>query len=50
MHQRPLDPGPPRGEIALWTDDVDEAFGALTAEGVRSISAPHDFIGTLRGA
>jgi hypothetical protein len=34
MHQLPLNPGLPRGEIALWTDDVDAAFAALTAHGV----------------
>lgn len=50
MHQLPLDPGKPRSELALWTDDVDEAFGALTSRGVRSISPPHNFIETLRSA
>lgn len=50
MHQLPIDPGSPRGEIALWTDDVDQAFAALTARGVRSISPPHNFLGTLRAA
>ena len=52
MHQLPLNPGLPRGEIALWTDDVDAAFAGLTAQGVRSISPPHDFLVTppLRAA
>lgn len=52
MHHLPLNPGLPRGEIALWTDDVDTAFAALTAQGVRSISPPHDFLVTppLRAA
>lgn len=52
MHQLPLNPGLPRGEIALWTDDVDAAFAALTAQGVRAISPPHDFLVTppLRAA
>lgn len=52
MHQLPLNPGLPRGEIALWTDDVDVAFAALTAQGVHSISPPHDFLVTppLRAA
>lgn len=50
MHQLPIDPGSPRGEIALWTDDVDAAYAALTARGIRSISPPHNFIGTLRAA
>lgn len=48
MHQLRVDPGSPRGEIALWTDDVDEAYAALTARGIRSLSPPHNFIGTLR--
>ncbi len=52
MHQLPLNPGLPRGEIALWTDDVDVAYAALMAKGIRSISAPHNFLETppLRAA
>lgn len=50
MHQLPLNPGAPRSEIALWTDDVDRVHAALTAKGVRCISPPHDFIGRLRAA
>ena len=50
LHQLRVDPGSPRGEIALWTDDVDEAYAALTARGIRSLSPPHNFIGTLRAA
>lgn len=50
MHQLPVDPGKPRSELALWVDDVDEAFACLTAQGVRCISPPHNFIGTLRAA
>ena len=52
MHQLPLNPGLPRGEVALWTDDVDQAYAALTAKGVNSISAPHNFLETppLRAA
>ena len=52
MHYLPLDPGLPRGEIALWTDDVDAAYAALMAKGLQCISAPHDFLETppLRAA
>ncbi|MFE0759322.1 VOC family protein [Inquilinus sp. NPDC058860] len=53
MHGLPLasEPaGPPRGEIALWTEDVDAAAAALVARGARLVSPPHDFIGTLRAA
>lgn len=46
MHNLPLNPGLPRGEVALWTDDTDAAYAALMAQGVRSISAPHDFLVT----
>lgn len=42
--------GPPRAEVVLWTDDVDEAFANLTARGARPLSAPHDFIGAVRAA
>jgi catechol 2,3-dioxygenase-like lactoylglutathione lyase family enzyme len=42
--------GSPRAELVLWTDDVDKAFASLIEKGVRSLSSPHNFIGTLRGA
>lgn len=42
--------GPPKGEVVLWTDDVDKAFARLIAKGVRTLTAPHDFTGSLRGA
>ncbi|MEZ4512449.1 MAG: VOC family protein [Chloroflexota bacterium] len=52
MHQLPLNPGLPRGEVALWADDVDEAFATLTAQGIRPIVPPHNFLITppLRAA
>lgn len=52
MHGLPLNPGLPRGEIALWTDDVDAAYAALMAQGIHSLSAPHNFLETppLRAA
>lgn len=43
-------PGPPRVEIALFTDDVDGAFGWTTSQGAPSLGAPHDFGGYLRNA
>jgi lactoylglutathione lyase len=42
--------GPPRAEAVLWTDNVDKAFASLTRRGVKPLSAPHDFVGTVRGA
>jgi catechol 2,3-dioxygenase-like lactoylglutathione lyase family enzyme len=43
--------GNPRVEVCLWTDDVDRAYAALVAQGVPSLSAPHDFLdGWLRAA
>jgi catechol 2,3-dioxygenase-like lactoylglutathione lyase family enzyme len=51
MHGLPLGPGgPPRAELVVWTEDVDEAYAALLARGVPSVSAPHDFLGMLRAA
>lgn len=52
MHRLPLNPGLPRGEIALWTDDVDAAYALLMSKGIRSVSLPHDFLVTppLRAA
>ena len=43
-------PGPPRAEVVVWTDDVDRAYAALAARDVRTLSPPHDFLGTLRAA
>lgn len=50
MHQLDVNPGSPRGEIALWADDVDAVHDRLTSQGVRCISPPHGFVGTLRAA
>lgn len=50
MHGLAVRIGPPRAEVLVWTDDVDEAYAVLTAKGVRSLSAPHDFLGSLRAA
>ena len=50
MHGLPLDPGLPRSEIALWTDDTDEVVEALRAQGVQLVSEPHTFIETVRAA
>ena len=44
MHHLDLDPGKPRGEIAIWTDDVDAAINAIRSHGVRVLSEPHDFL------
>jgi len=35
-------------EIVLWTDDTDRDYERLTADGARSLSAPHDFLADLR--
>lgn len=42
--------GPPRAEVVVWTDDVDLAYADLEARKVRTLSAPHDFAGSLRAA
>lgn len=43
--------GPPRGEVVLWTTDVDTAYASLRFNGATSLSAPHDFAGgALRAA
>ena len=43
IHRLPLDPGKPRGEIVLWSNDVDQAHAMLVAKGVRCIRPPHNF-------
>jgi catechol 2,3-dioxygenase-like lactoylglutathione lyase family enzyme len=51
MHGLPLGPGgSPRAELVVWTENVDEAYAMLLEKGVPSISAPHDFLSTLRAA
>jgi catechol 2,3-dioxygenase-like lactoylglutathione lyase family enzyme len=35
-------------EIVLWTDDVDAAIADLAARGTPVLSAPHDWLETLR--
>ena len=43
--------GNPRAEVCLWTDDIDRAYAHLVAQGVPSLSPPHDFLnGRLRAA
>jgi catechol 2,3-dioxygenase-like lactoylglutathione lyase family enzyme len=42
--------GVPRAELVLWTDDVDKEIARLEALGVRVLSAPHDFLDSLRSA
>ncbi len=43
LHQLPLDPGKPRGEIVLWTNEVDQAHAMLMEKGASCIRAPHNF-------
>ena len=43
IHHLPLDPGKPRGEIVLWTNDVDAAHAMLSTKGVPAIREPHNF-------
>ena len=37
-----------KSELMLWTNDVDSAYDFLISKGVKPVSPPHDFIGTLR--
>ncbi len=51
MHDLPLGPGGfPRAELAVWTENADEAYALLIEKGVPSVSAPHDFLSSLRAA
>ncbi|MCA9998743.1 MAG: VOC family protein [Anaerolineales bacterium] len=43
IHRLPLDPGKPRGEIVLWTNDVDKAHTMLRVKKVCCIREPHNF-------
>ncbi len=51
MHGLVLGPGGfPRAELVVWTENVDEAYAMLMAQGVPGISSPHDFLESLRSA
>ena len=51
MHGLPLGPGGfPHAELVVWADNVDEAYRLLLEKGVPSVSAPHDFLSSLRAA
>jgi uncharacterized glyoxalase superfamily protein PhnB len=51
MQGFPLEPGGfPHAELALRTEDVDEAYAMLMEKGVVSISAPHNLLPSLRVA
>jgi catechol 2,3-dioxygenase-like lactoylglutathione lyase family enzyme len=50
MHGIEVGIGQPKAEIALWTDGVDDRVSALAGMGVRILSPPHDFVGTLHAA
>ena len=50
IHGLDLGVGSPRAEIVVWTDDVDQAFASITAQGARPLSQPHDFLADLRAA
>jgi catechol 2,3-dioxygenase-like lactoylglutathione lyase family enzyme len=51
-HEHGIDtgPGPPRGGLVLFTDDVDGAYGWATRHGAPSLSPPHDFGGYVHSA
>lgn len=44
-----LDPVPKgqRAAVILWTDDTSAAYAKLTANGVRGIKGPHEWLGRL---
>jgi len=42
--------GPPRVEVALFTDDVDGAYGWTVSRGARSLTSPQDFGGYIHNA
>jgi catechol 2,3-dioxygenase-like lactoylglutathione lyase family enzyme len=50
VHGLDVRSGPPRAEVCLWTDDVDQVYAELVARGVKSLREPHDFLDRLRPA
>ena len=49
MHRITAGTGP-SAELVVWTDDVDRVYADLAARDVRTLSAPHDFLDSLRAA
>ena len=49
-HGIPTGRGPPRVELALFTDDVDGAYGWASSNGAPALRPPRDFGGYLRNA
>lgn len=51
IHGLAVAAGPPRAEVCLWTDDVDDAYHRLIKQGANEITPPHTFLdGRLRAA
>ncbi len=51
LHGLPPEPGGfPHAELALRTENVDEAYAMLIEKGVVGISAPHNLLPSLRAA
>lgn len=50
MHSIPADNGAPRAEIAIWTDNADEAYELLLQNGAEPLTPPHSFLANLRAA
>jgi catechol 2,3-dioxygenase-like lactoylglutathione lyase family enzyme len=50
VHGLNVSSGPPRAEVVLWTDNVDQVFEDLVSRGVPALREPHDFLGRLRAA
>lgn len=40
----------PKGEVVLWTDNVDAVYEYLLENNVQGISRPHTFLDTIRSA
>ena len=50
IHGLTVGPRLPRGEIVLWTEDVDGVYDYLVEKGIKSLSKPHTFLGGIRSA
>ena len=50
MHGLNVGTGLPKGEVVLWTNDVDGAYNQLIEKGVKGLSKPHTFIDVIRSA
>lgn len=50
VHNLEVGTGLPKGEMVIWTENVDEEYRNLLKNNVKGVQEPHTFRGNLRNA